>query len=639
MVALRQASFMIFLATTACGFPRPSNVASVSGQVHGLWSGADGVVLQLQTNGAETQLTVPSNGPFQFPDQLIEGSSYSVTVSGSPARHKCIVDSGGNGTVTTADIADVSIACTGPDLALSMTGAWNWTFDPSQEMQRFSGSVMVQDIALTVTGATLTGITVNGTVGTIGKQSEPTTLPLGATTIPVELHALGGLSKTYQLVFERGGSVIEQVVYGKATNPEMADSFGTSIALSGDTLAVGAAGEDSSATGLNGDQADNKAEASGAVFVFVRSGTTWTQQAYIKASNTDAGDLFGTSVALSGDTLAVGAKREASNAAVVNGNQADNSAPDSGAVYVFVRNASIWTQQAYIKPSDTAPGHVFGTSVSLSGDTLAVSGNLVPAPEGVSGGVYIFVRSGTRWTQQRFLIPPDNGGPFSGVFLLQVALSGDTLAIPAQEVNQDSTQLGRGVVYVFVRSGTTWTQEAYLTVTSEGIADAIGEIVSLSGDSLAVGAPLQLQSATTRVVRIFMRTGTTWSEQAQVMGSNTEIDDQFGTALAISGDTLAVGAYGEDSKATGVNGDEGDGATSAGAVYLFLREKAQWAQKAYIKASNTGAGDAFGICVGLSDDTLAIGAPGEASRGTGINAMPGQDDDSTSQAGAIYVFR
>lgn len=247
-----------------------------------------------------------------------------------------------------------------------------------------------------------------------------------------------------------------------------------------------------------------------------------------------------------------------------------------------------------------------------------------------------------RWTQQRFLIPPDNGGPFSGVFLLQVALSGDTLAIPAQEVNQDNTQLGCGVVYVFVRSGTTWMpwmQQAYLTVANEGVADAVGEIVSLSGDALAVGAPLQVQSVITRVVGIFMRTGTTWSEQAQVTGSNTEMADQFGSALAISGDTLAVGAYGEDSKATGVNGDEGEGATGAGAVYLFLREKAQWTQKAYIKASNTGAGDTFGLSVALSGDTLAIGAPGEASRATGINAMPGQDDDSSSQAGAIYVFR
>ena len=122
--------------------------------------------------------------------------------------------------------------------------------------------------------------------------------------------------------------------YLKESNTDARDYFGHSVALSGSTLAVGAWYEDSNATGVNGNQANNIARNSGAVYLFTRSGTTWSQQAYLKASNTEANDQFGTSVALSGTTLAVAAQYESSNATGVNGNEADNSAGFSGAVYV-----------------------------------------------------------------------------------------------------------------------------------------------------------------------------------------------------------------------------------------------------------------------------------------------------------------
>jgi hypothetical protein len=114
--------------------------------------------------------------------------------------------------------------------------------------------------------------------------------------------------------------------------------------------------EDSNATGINGNQADDSAPDSGAVYVFTRSGGVWSQQAYVKASNTGPGDSFGFSLALSadGNTLAVGAYLENSNATGIGGNQADNSALDSGAVYVFTRSGGVWSQQAYIKASNTA---------------------------------------------------------------------------------------------------------------------------------------------------------------------------------------------------------------------------------------------------------------------------------------------
>ena len=135
---------------------------------------------------------------------------------------------------------------------------------------------------------------------------------------------------------------------------------------------MGASGESSNATGINGNQADASASQAGAVYVFTRSGTTWSQQAYVKASNTRANANFGGSVALSGDTLAVGASGESSNASGINGDQADTSAAQAGAVYVFTRSGTTWSQQAYVKASNTRASARFGFSVALSGDTLAV---------------------------------------------------------------------------------------------------------------------------------------------------------------------------------------------------------------------------------------------------------------------------
>jgi hypothetical protein len=165
---------------------------------------------------------------------------------------------------------------------------------------------------------------------------------------------------------------------------------------------VGARYESSNATGINGDQADNSAANSGAVYVFTRTGSSWAQQAYIKASNTGANDVFGLSVSLSGDTLAVGAFGEASNAMGINGNEADNSTSNSGAVYVFTRTGSTWAQQAYVKASNTEANDRFGGSVSLSGDTLVVgafgeasnatgiNGSEVDNAAPNSGAVYVF---------------------------------------------------------------------------------------------------------------------------------------------------------------------------------------------------------------------------------------------------------
>ena len=399
----------------------------------------------------------------------------------------------------------------------------------------------------------------------------------------------------------------------QASNAGADDEFGFSVSLSGDgnTLAVGALYEDSSSTGVNGAQADNTASDSGAVYVFRRIGGAWSQQAYIKASNTGAGDSFGFRVSLSsdGNTLAVRAASEDGSSAGVNGAQDDNTASDSGAVYVFRFSTSTWSQQAYIKASNTGAGDSFGNSVSLSadGNTLAVGAT---GEDGSSSGV--------------------NG---------------------AQD---DNTASNSGAVYVFHFSTSTWSQQAYIKASNTGAGDSFGNSVSLSadGNTLAVGALFESGSATgvggvdddgasgAGATYVFEFANGAWSQQAYIKASNTDMLDRFGQSVSLSanGNTLAVGAILEASSITGVNGAQDDNtAFLAGAVYLFRFSTSTWSQQAYIKASNTGGGDVFGTFVSLSADgnTLAVGALFEAGSATGVG---GVENNDTSGVGATYVF-
>ncbi|MEZ5352872.1 MAG: FG-GAP repeat protein [Bryobacteraceae bacterium] len=463
---------------------------------------------------------------------------------------------------------------------------------------------------------------------------------------------------------------IAQQAYLKASNTDASDWFGSSVAISGDTVVVGALGEDSNATGINGNQADNSASNAGAAYVFVRNGGTWSQQAYLKASNTGAGDQFGRSVAISGDTVVVGAFLEDSNATGINGNQADNSAFQAGAAYVFVRNGGTWSQQAYLKASNTGAGDSFGSSVAISGDTV-VAGAYTEASNatginrnqadklGLPGwAAYVFVRNGGTWSQQAYLKASNTGA--SDWFGSSVAISGD--AVVAGAFLEDSNATGingnqadnsasqAGAAYVFVRNGGTWSQQAYLKTSNTGGLDQFGYSVAISGDTMVAGARSEASNATgingnqadnsasqAGAAYVFVRNGGTWSQQAYLKASNTGAGDSFGSSVAISADTVVVGAYTEASNATGINGNQADNSASqAGAAYVFVRNGGTWSQQAYLKASNTGADDFFGYSVAISGDTAVAGAVQEASNATGINGN--QADNSASGAGAAYVF-
>ncbi|MBL8693946.1 MAG: FG-GAP repeat protein [Planctomycetes bacterium] len=463
---------------------------------------------------------------------------------------------------------------------------------------------------------------------------------------------------------------VVQQAYLKASNTGAGDLFGYSVAISGDTIVVAAPGESSSAAGVNGNQADNSLGNSGAAYVFIRNGPIWMQQAYLKASNTGANDHFGWSVALSGDTVVVGADGEDGNANGVNGTQADNSAEDAGAAYVFVRSGTSWTQQAYLKASNTGKSDRFGWSVAISGDTVivgapqeesnatGVNGNQASNSASYAGAAYVFSRSGSSWIQQAYLKASNTESV--DFFGFSVSVSGETVIVGAYGEDSNATGVNgneadnsvtsAGAAYVFVRVNSSWSQQAYLKAANAGAGDAFGTSVCISGDTAVIGGPREDSSAAgvngngadnssadSGAAYVFTRSGTAWNQQAYLKASNTGISDWFGSAVAISGDTIAVAAIAETSSATGINGNQTDNsAFSSGAAYVFARNGTVWTQKTYLKASNTGWVDLFGRSVAISGDIVVVGADGEDSNATGIDGS--QLDNSASGAGAAYIF-
>ncbi|WP_309399388.1 FG-GAP repeat protein [Cerasicoccus maritimus] len=360
------------------------------------------------------------------------------------------------------------------------------------------------------------------------------------------------------------------------------DYFGYSVSLSGDTAIVGAYNDDGS----------------GSAYVFVRSGSGWTEQAKLTASDGASSDLFGYSISLSGDTAIVGAYGD------------DDKGGNSGSAYVFVRSGSIWTEQAKLTASEGAADDRFGNSVSISGDT-AIVGALYDNDNGSSSGsVYVFVRNGSDWTEQAKLMPSD--GASSDYFGRSVSLSGDTAIVGAD--GDDDNGSSSGSAYVFVRSGSIWTEQAKLTASEGAANDRFGNSVSLSGDTAIVGA-LQDddKGSASGSAYVFVRSGGVWTEQAKLTASDGAASDYFGSSVSLSGDTAIVGALYDD-----------DNGSSSGSAYVFVRSGGIWTEQAKLTASDGAAEDYFGNSVSLSGDTAIVGVR--------------FDDDNGSSSGSAYFY-
>jgi hypothetical protein len=372
-----------------------------------------------------------------------------------------------------------------------------------------------------------------------------------------------------------------------ASDAAVGDLFGWTVGLSGDTAVIGAFSD------------DDNGQSSGSAYVFTRSGVAWTEQAKLTASDAAAGDVFGRSVAISGDTVVIGAQGD------------DDAGSFSGSVYVFTRSGTTWTEQAKLTASDAAAGDQLGSSVDVDVDSI-VAGAVDNDDAGVSSGsAYVFARSGTTWTEQAKLTASDAA---AGDNFGLAAIFGDTVLIGAP--GDDDSGERSGSAYVFTRGGTTWSEQAKLTASDGVTLDSFGASVAIEHDTAVIGANHLGGPTNPSAAYVFTRSGTTWAEQAKLVASDTANDDQFGSAVSISGDTVMVGANGPD--------QFGSGVPAPGAAYLFTRSGATWTEQAKLAATIPATFDNFGFSVDLDEGTALIGAVG--------------DDDGGSFSGAAYVF-
>jgi len=643
--------------------------------VGGNVSGLSGSGLIIQNNGSDN-LVIESNGTFEFSATQLSAAQYNVTILSQPNLPgiTCTIASA-IGVISNTDVENVSIACSQevPELSINYdikTFEFAWTdisnsdyylvFENaagvsgftqlSEETTTLAFSSQVPSYARLdasymvsacndfgcVDSAEKSPLSLNDAIGyfkasNTGFNSEfgsdvvlsnnGTTLVVGARgersdSTGVNNEQLGGTSydSGSAYVFFRQGDSWTQQAYLKASNADDFDAFGSFLALSddGNVLAISAPEENGGATGINGDEEDNSETSSGAVYVFVRSDNVWTQQAYIKASNAERNDEFGSSIALSSDgmTLAVGAWKESSNVTGIGGDQSNNDESSSGAVYIFKRTNQVWTQQEYIKASNTDSSDRFGHEVSLSGDgqTLAVG-----------------------------------------------ALSENSSSSGVNGSQTPTDIFSRGAAYVYEFNNDAWTQQAYLKASNPGIGDFFGQALSLSedGNILAVSAHQESSNATgidgdqlnvdasnSGAVYIFEREAGMWAQSTYIKSSNTELGDQFGhdVSLSNSGETLAVAAFKEDSNSVGLDGDQLNNEDSnSGAVYVFQKNNEVWSQLSYVKATNTYSDDRFGVSVSLSGDgnSLVVGADYEDGQSSGVG---GSQSRLFGESGAAYLY-
>lgn len=364
------------------------------------------------------------------------------------------------------------------------------------------------------------------------------------------------------------------------------DGFGQVVSLSDNgTYALAGASSDDSDTG--------------SAYVFLRNGTSWSQQQKLTASDAATGDEFGRSVALSADGLyaLAGAFRD------------DDAGSESGSAYVFLRSGTTWSQQQKLTASDAASGDNFGRWVDISDDgQYAVMGAF---NDDGNGSAYVFLRSGTTWSQQAKLTASDAAsGDAFGRF---VAISGDGLYALIGANGDDDGSSGSGSAYVFLRDGTSWSQQQKLNASDAATNDNFGEDVDINTDGTYAVVGAHEDGSKVGAAYVFTRSGTTWSQQQKLTASDAAASAEFGFSVSLdgTGTHALVGAR---------------SASSNGRTYLFERSSTTWSEQSILLAPDGASGDRFGQDVALSrDGTYGL-----------IGAI--RDGDQGSNSGSAYVL-
>ena len=396
-------------------------------------------------------------------------------------------------------------------------------------------------------------------------------------------------------------SLAAQTAELSAADGRISDVFGRAVAISGDTIVVGAPGDD--------DGQDRVDIDAGSVLVFVRSGGAWVVQADLAPTEPRLGGRFGQAVAVSGNTLLVGEPG------------GGDPAVGPGAAYAYVRSGSTWTLQQKLEADVPGISDYFGRSVALSGDTALVAS---------SGTTCVFTRAGSVWTQQATL--PHGTGAFGDEATRSLALSVDTAVISN---TQDESLTG--AAWVYTRSGGVWTEQQKLTASDAAQGEQFGTSVTLAGDTALVGDAVDTTAAGERAgsVYVYTRSAGVWSQRQKLTSSDAAEGDHFGWALSFSGNTAAIGAPFCD---VGGLGD-------VGAVYLFTFSNGVWTQRQKLTLGSARVWDWYGFSVGLSGETVVAGTPRRwtaAAAEVGavvVHQLPPARPAASSPKGAITAVR
>jgi hypothetical protein len=370
-------------------------------------------------------------------------------------------------------------------------------------------------------------------------------------------------------------------------------NYGYAVAISGDTAVVAS---------FSGDKP---------AYVFVRSGSGWIEQARLTPSDNNGG-VFGESLAIDKDTIVIGSPMPR-----------PTDLNQVGAAYVFVRSGSNWTEQKKLTSPDfqSSDQASFGEAVAVNGDTIAVAQDYSQQ----KGTVHIFGRTGSVWTSQQPLVSPNWQTETSRLlFGFALSMSSDTLVVGAPEENDEDANIQlSGAVYVYTRAGSSFAFQKKLTAPDPIQYSYFGGSVSLSGDDLVVGsahAPiLNLPGA----AYVFARSGSIWTGPQKLVSSDAEPKDAFGLSVAISGDRLIVGSpisiMSRETQSDPIIVSRPD------AAYVFGRSNGIWSEQHRLMASDTTLGDEFGRAVAIGPNVILVGADHHGS-------------DPNNAPGAAYTF-
>jgi len=381
-------------------------------------------------------------------------------------------------------------------------------------------------------------------------------------------------------------------------------SDGAADDLFGSSVAISG---DTIVVGAREDDTENGTN-SGSAYVYTRFGsgntTVWTEQAKLVASDGAAEDWFGYSVAINGDTIVIGGWFHDTEIL-----------EDIGSVYVFTFSGSVWTEQAKLKSHDGISNDRFGTSVAIDGDTIIIGADGDDTEFGRnSGGAYLFTLLESIWTQQAKLLPSD--GAADDRFGRSVAINGDTIVIGAENVDTVSGA-NSGSVYVYIRSGTVWTGQTKLIANDGSKGDKFGSSVAINGDTIVIGAYWYdtANSTDNGSAYVYNRFETVWTQQTKLIGSDGAANDRFGRDVAVNGDTVVVGVDYDDTKS----------GTDSGSAYVYTWSGTVWTEQAKLTSSDGAATDWFGSKVAIDGDSIVIGVYAD-------------NNENGENAGSIYIF-